>query len=68
MHYRQLPESVFLHITENNTVNRVIADGAYDSKENFQYLSDKHIEADIKVRKNSTCDKSKEVCCYPRKK
>ena len=54
--------------SENNIVKRVIADGAYDSKENFQYLSDKNIEAAIKVRKNSTCDKSKEVCCYPRKK
>jgi hypothetical protein len=36
----------------NNTLKRVIADGAYDdSKENFQYLSDNDIEASIKVRK-----------------
>lgn len=36
---------------ENNTLKRVIADGAYDSNENFQYLSNKNIEAAIKVRK-----------------
>jgi hypothetical protein len=47
-------------------VKRVIADGAYDCKENFQYLSDNDIEASIKVRKNSTYDKSI-VCCHPRK-
>ena len=36
----------------NNTLKRVIADGAYDdSKENFQYLSDNDIESSIKVRK-----------------
>jgi hypothetical protein len=52
--------------SENNTLKRVIADGAYDSKENFQYLSDHDIEASIKVRKNSTYDRSI-VCCHPRK-
>jgi transposase len=51
---------------ENNTLKRVIADGAYDSKENFQYLSDNDIEASIKVRKNSiTYDRS--IGCYSRK-
>ena len=42
---------------ENNNVKRVIADGAYDSKENFRYLFDNDIEAAIKVRKNSSADK-----------
>ena len=37
---------------ENNDVKRVIADGAYDSKENFRYLFHNQIEAVIKVRKN----------------
>jgi hypothetical protein len=32
----------------------VIADGAYDSKENFRYLYDNNIEAAIKVRNNSS--------------
>jgi hypothetical protein len=39
---------------ENNDVKRVIADGAYDSNENFRYLYDNNIEAAIKVRKNSS--------------
>ncbi len=42
----------------------MIADGAYDSKENFRYLFDNGIEAAIKVRKNSS-DRS--IGCYPRK-
>ena len=51
---------------ENNTLKKVIADGAYDNKENFQYLLDKNIEAAIKVRKNSTTyDRS--IGCYSRK-
>ncbi len=45
-------------------MKRVIADGAYDSKENFRYLFDNGIEAAIKVRKNSS-DRS--MGCYPRK-
>ena len=49
--------------SENNTLKRVIADGAYDNNENFQYLSDKNIEAAIKVRKNSSYDRS--VGCLP---
>jgi hypothetical protein len=51
---------------ENNTLERVIADGAYDSNENFQYLSNKNIEAAIKVRKNSSYDRT--VGCIPRKR
>ena len=39
---------------ENNDVKRVIADGAYDSNENFRYLYDNDIEAAIKIRKNSS--------------
>ena len=52
------------NVSENNTVKRVIVDGAYDSKENFRYLFDNGIEAAIKVRKNSS-DRS--IGCYPRK-
>lgn len=50
---------------ENNNVKRVIADGAYDSKENFRYLFDNDIEAAIKVRKNSSADKITDS--HPRK-
>ncbi|MEO9295544.1 MAG: IS5 family transposase [Nitrososphaera sp.] len=50
--------------SENNDVGRVLADGAYDSKENFHYLADNGIEAAIKVKKNSS---GKAHGCYPRK-
>jgi hypothetical protein len=50
--------------SENNDVGRVLADGAYDSKENFWYLDDNDIEAAIKVKKNSS---GKAHGCYPRK-
>jgi hypothetical protein len=39
---------------ENNHIKRVIADGAYDSNENFRYLYNNDIEAAIRVRKNSS--------------
>ena len=35
-------------------IKQVTADGAYDSKENFEYLNSKGIEPAIKVRKNSS--------------
>lgn len=43
----------------------MIADGAYDSKENFRYLFDNDIEAAIKVRKNSSADEITDS--HPRK-
>ena len=50
---------------ENNTLKIVIADGTYDSKENFRYLYDNNIEAAIKVRKNSSY---RFMGCNPRRK
>jgi transposase len=49
--------------SENNDIKRVIADGAYDSKENFRYLFHNQIEAAVKVRKNS----DGLTDCHPRK-
>jgi hypothetical protein len=43
----------------------VIADGAYDSKENFRYLYDNNIEDAIKVRTNSSY---RFMGCNPRRK
>ena len=45
-------------IKQNKIVNTVIADGAYDNNNNFQYLSFKGIKPAIKVRKNSRCRKT----------
>ena len=50
---------------ENNTLKIVVADGAYDSKENFRYLYDNNTEAAIKVRKNSSY---RFMGCNPRRK
>ncbi|MFZ0511861.1 MAG: transposase [Candidatus Nitrosopolaris sp.] len=53
-------------LQKTNTLKRIIADGAYDNNENFQYLSNKNIQAAIKVRKNSSYCRS--IGCYPRKR
>ena len=45
-------------------VVKAIADGAYDSRDNFRFLADNNIEPVIKVRKNAS-DKAKG--CMPRK-
>jgi hypothetical protein len=45
-------------------VKRVIGDGAYDSKNNFRFISEMGIEALIRVRKNSSL---KGGGCMPRK-
>jgi len=45
-------------IKQNKIVNTVIADGSYDSNNNFQILSFKGIQPAIKVRKNSRCRKT----------
>jgi predicted ATPase len=47
--------------SENNTLKRAIADEAYDNNETFQYLSDKSIEAAIKVRKESSSYGSRSI-------
>jgi hypothetical protein len=42
-----------IQIADNNKVKRVLADGMYDSNNNFRYLSKKHIKPGIKTRHNS---------------
>ncbi|MDE1767351.1 MAG: transposase [Thaumarchaeota archaeon] len=44
-------------------VTKVLADAAYDSKNNFSYAYNSDIVPGIKVRKNSSC---KSGGCYPR--
>ena len=54
-----LPELVNdITTKQNKQVDTVIADGAYDSNNNFQFLSFKGIKSAIKVRKNARCTKS----------
>ena len=45
-------------IKQNKEIDMTIADGAYDSNNNFQILSFKGIKPAIKVRKNSRCRKT----------
>lgn len=45
-------------------VTKVIGDGAFDSRENFRFLTERGIEPIIKVRKNSS---TKAKGCMPRK-
>jgi hypothetical protein len=39
--------------SEDNNVKGALADGMYDSNNNFRYLSKNHIKAGIKTRSNS---------------
>ena len=50
--------------TTQTNVKRVLADGAYGSRDNFQFLHDSNLEPGIKVRKNSS---AKSMGCSPRK-
>lgn len=52
-------------ISENYNVKKVMADGAYDSKDNFRYLDELKIIPAIKVRKNSSVKNNTK--CVPRK-
>ena len=49
--------------SENNKIKRVLADGMYDSNNNFRYLSKNHIKPGIKTRSNS---KVKSTNCHAR--
>ena len=54
-----LPELIDdITIKQNKIVDSVIADGVYDSNNNFQYLSFRGIQPALKVRKNSRCRKT----------
>lgn len=51
--------------TVPSTIDKVLADGAYDSKDNFRFLDKAGIEPVIKVRKNASVLHSRG--CMPRK-
>ena len=52
-------------LSKNKNMQKVLADGAYDSKENFEYLDELKITPVIKVRKNSSIKTN--TNCIPRK-
>ena len=49
--------------SENNNLKGILADGMYDSNNNFRYLSNHHIKSGIKTRSNS---KVKTINCHAR--
>ena len=52
-------------VSNNYNIKKILADGAYDSKDNFRYLDEMKITPVIKVRKNSSIKNN--VKCIPRK-
>ena len=52
-------------VSNNYNIKKILADGAYDSKDNFRYLDEMKITPVIKVRKNSSIKNN--VRCIPRK-
>jgi len=62
---KMLKELVYDVVSKKNSVKKILADGGYDSKENFSYLDELDIVPVIKVRKNSTIKNN--VNCIPRK-
>jgi len=64
VHEGRLLKRLVKKASKNFRVRRVLADGAYDSKENFTFLSHSNIKPVIRVRSNST---AKSRGCLPRK-
>ncbi|MGC2681083.1 MAG: transposase [Candidatus Nitrosopolaris sp.] len=56
-------EELVDNATENNNLKGIVADGMYDSNNNFRYLSKNHIKPGIKTRSNS---KVKSTNCHTR--
>jgi IS5 family transposase len=53
VHDGRMLKNLVDNASENNKVKRVLADGMYDSNNNFRYLSNHHIKPGIKTRSNS---------------
>jgi IS5 family transposase len=52
-------------VSNNNNIQKVLADGVYDSKDNFRCLKELKITPIIKVRKTSSIKNN--INCIPRK-
>ena len=51
---KMLKELVGEVVSKSNNIQKVLADGTYDSKDNFKYLDELQITPVIQVRKNSS--------------
>ncbi len=65
VHDGKILKELVHNASNNNNIQKVLADGAYDSKDNFRYLEELKITPVIKVRKNSSIKNN--INCIPRK-
>ncbi len=65
VHDGKILKELVHNVSNNNNIQKVLADGAYDSKDNFRYLKELKITPIIKVRKNSSIKNN--INCIPRK-
>ena len=63
VHDGRMLKNLVDNASENNNLKGILADGMYDSNNNFRYLSMKHIKPGIKTRSNS---KVKSANCHAR--
>ena len=56
VHDGKMLKKLIDNASANNDVKGALADGMYDSNENFRYLSKNHIKPGIKTRSNSKSD------------
>ncbi len=65
VHDGKLLKELVNDVSKNYDIKKVLADGGYDSKDNFRYLDELKITPIIKVRKNSSVKNNSK--CIPRK-
>jgi hypothetical protein len=54
IHDSKITKKLVDDVSENNKVKKVLADGMYDSNNNFTYLSKNHVIPAIKTRNRQT--------------
>jgi DDE family transposase len=65
VHDGKMLKEIVNDVSKNYDIKKVLADGGYDSKDNFRYLDELKITPIIKVRKNSSIKNNSK--CIPRK-
>jgi transposase len=65
VHDGKMLKEIANDVSSNYDIKKVLADGGYDSKDNFRYLDELKITPIIKVRKNSSIKNNSK--CIPRK-
>ena len=65
VHDGKMLKEIVNDVSKNYDIKKVLADGGYNSKDNFRYLDELKITPIIKVRKNSSIKNNSK--CIPRK-